>query len=136
MPQRQARSAAKRLEFPPDVAILKYVGSVGSRDSCFLRRRRSHPGEIHRGSDRTQAAINYKRRPLAQLRRVGKRLPDFFRRMAQFADENQRPLVFVWFPVFLYPRPAGGTRGVVLEIGHLLILLFSFELSHSSQKRV
>src|SRR5512132_1191238 len=43
-------------------------------------------------------------RPLAQMRRVGKRLPDFFRRVAQFSDENERPR----FSVLSYLRPAGG----------------------------
>src|SRR5216683_3429099 len=126
VPQRQARAATKGFEFPPDIAVLKHCGSVGSRHSCFERRGRSDPGEIHRASNRTQAPIDYKGSPLAQLRRVGKRLPDFFRRVAQFSDENERPLVFtVLSPVLLYPRPAGRTRCILLEIGHLLLLILS-----------
>ena len=35
VPQRQTRAAAERLEFPPDVAELKHIGSVGSRHSGF-----------------------------------------------------------------------------------------------------
>src|SRR6266480_3280888 len=73
----------------------------------------SHPGELHR-SNRTQAPIDLKWRPLAQMRRVGKRLPDFFRRVAQFSDENERSLL----SVLSYLRPAGRTRCVLLAIGH------------------
>ena len=49
------------------------------------------------------------------MRRVGQRLPDFFRRVAQFSDENERPLLFpVLSPVLLYPRHVGRTRCVLL----------------------
>ena len=50
--------------------------------------------------------------------RVGERLPDFFRRVAQFSDENERPLL----SVLSYLRPAGRTRCVLLAIGHVLLL--------------
>src|SRR5260370_15131934 len=56
------------------------------------------------------------------MRRVGKRLPDFFRRVAQFSDENERPLL----SVLSYLRPAGRTRCVLLAIVHLLLLVFLF----------
>jgi len=113
VPQRQARAATRGFEFPPGIVVLQYLGSVGSRHSCFQRRGRSHPGEPHR-SNRTQAPIDLKWRPLAQMRRVGKRLPDFFRRVAQFSDENERSLL----SVLSYLRPAGRTRCVLLAIGH------------------
>ena len=115
-------------EFPPDIVatpvVLEHPGSVGSRHRGFgnLRRGRSHRGELHRGSSRTQAPIGVERRPLAQLRRVGQRLPDLFRRVAQFSDENERPLL----SVLSYLRPAGRTRCVLLAIGHLLLLVFLF----------
>ena len=35
VPQRQARAAARGFEFPPDIAVLKQPGSVGSRHCCF-----------------------------------------------------------------------------------------------------
>jgi hypothetical protein len=108
VPQRQARATIKGFQFPPDIVVLKRLGSVGSRHCCFgnMRRGRSHRGELHRGSNRTQAPIGFKGSPLAQMRRVGKRLPDFFRRVTQFSDENERPLL----SVLSYLRPAGGTR--------------------------
>src|SRR6266436_1794634 len=124
VPQRKARAATKGFEFPPDIfvtpVVLKHLGSVGSRHCCFgnLRLGRSHRGELHRGSNRAQAPIDVERRPLAQMRWVGKRLPDFFRRVGQFSDENERPLL----AVFSYLRPPGGTRCVLLEIGHLILL--------------
>src|SRR6266849_2575744 len=124
VPQRQARAATKGFEFPPDIVatpvVLKSLGSVGSRHCCFgnLRRGRSHRGELHRGSNRTQAPIGFKGSPLAQMRWVGKRLPDLFRRVAQFSDENERPLL----SVLSYLGPAGGTRCVLLVIGHLLLV--------------
>src|SRR5262245_2697607 len=52
------------------------------------------------------------------MRRVGKGLPDFFRRVAQFSHENERPL----FSILSYLRPAGRTRCVLLTIGHILLL--------------
>jgi hypothetical protein len=123
-PQRQARAATPGFEFPPHIVVtpvvLKRLGSVGSRHSCFgkMRRGRSHGGELHRGSSRTQVRIGYKGSPLAQMRRVGKRLPDSFRRVAQFSDENERPLL----ALLSYLRPAGRTRCVLLAIGQVLLL--------------
>src|SRR5215469_12361875 len=52
--------------------------------------------------------------------RVSQRLPNFFRRMAQLSDKNERPIVFA----FSYLRPAGGTRRVLLVIDHLALLVF------------
>ncbi len=77
--------------------VLKRLWCVGSPHFCFgnVRRGRCNRGELHRGSNRSQAPIGFKGSPLAQMRRVGKRLPDFFRRVAQFSDENQRPLFSV-----------------------------------------
>src|SRR3984957_123827 len=70
VPQRQARAATDGFEFPPDIAVLQHLGSVGSRHCCFERRGRSHPGELHR-SNRTQAPGDFKGSPFAQMRRVG-----------------------------------------------------------------
>jgi hypothetical protein len=44
----------------------------------------------------------------------------FFRRVAQFSDENERPL----FSVLPHLRPAGGIRRVPLAISLLLVFLF------------
>src|SRR5215470_15735147 len=63
----------------------------------------------------TVAPIGVEGRPLAQMRRIGKRLPDFFRRVPQFSDENERPLL----SVLSHLRPAGRARCVRLAIGHL-----------------
>jgi len=82
VPQPQASAAANRLEFPPHIAVLEHVGSVGARHFCFYRRKRPHPGEIHRSSECTQAPIDVEGCPLAQLRRIGKSLPNLFRRVA------------------------------------------------------
>src|SRR5438046_337534 len=109
-------AATKGFEFPPDIVatpvVLKHRGRVGSRHSCFgnVRRGRSHRGELHRGSNRTQAPIGFKGSPLAQMRRVGKRLPDFFRRVAQLSDENEGPLL----SVLSYLRTAGRIRCVLI----------------------
>src|SRR5882762_3535898 len=111
VPQRQARAAIKGFEYPAGIVVFKHLGSVGARHSCFERRGRSHPGELHR-SNRTQVPIDLKGRPLAQMRRVGKRLPDFFRRVAQFSEENERPLL----SVLSYLRPACRTLYVLLAL--------------------
>src|SRR5262249_35905596 len=91
-----------------------------SRHPCFgnLCLGRSHCSELNRRSNRTQAPIRFKGSPLAQMRWVGKRLPDFFRCVAQFSDENERPLISVLVNV----RPAGRTWCVLLGIDHLLLL--------------
>src|ERR1051326_1323186 len=70
VPQPQARALAQGFKFPPDIAELEHLGSVGSRDRCCLRLARAHPGEIHRGSHPTQAPIGFKGRPLAYMRRI------------------------------------------------------------------
>src|SRR5437870_714193 len=76
-PQRQARAATKGFELPPDIEatpiVLERLGSVGSRYFGFgnVQRGRSHRGELHRRSNRTQASIGVEGRPLAQLRWVG-----------------------------------------------------------------
>src|SRR5204863_8753348 len=125
-PQRQARAATNGFELPPDIeatpVVLERLGSVGSPHFGFgnVQRGRSHRGELHRGSNRTQAPTGVEGRPLAQLRRVGERLPDLFRRVAQFSDENERPLL----SVLSYLRPAGRTRCVLLASGHRLHLVF------------
>src|SRR6266446_6623321 len=117
-PQRQARAATQVFEFPPHIEatalVLKHLRSVGSRHGCFgnMRRGRSHRGELHRGSNRAQVPIGVEGRPLAQMRRVGKRLPDFLRRVAQFSDENERPLL----SALSYLRPARRTRYVLLAL--------------------
>src|SRR2546421_12635573 len=127
-PQRQPRAATNGFELPPHIeatpVVLEHRGSVGSRHRYFgyVRRGRSDRGELHPGSNRAQAPIGVEGRPLAQLRRVGKRLPDFVRRVAQFSDENERPLL----SVLSYLRPAGRTRRVLLAIGPLLLLVFLF----------
>src|SRR6202162_1084869 len=118
VPELEARTAANGFEFPPNIVELKNLGSVGSRHSSFQWGGRSRPGEIHRTSNRTQVPIGFKGCPLAQMRRVGQRLPDFFRRVAQLSGENERPLL----SVLSYLRPAGRTRRVLLTIGHLLLL--------------
>src|ERR1700689_4221870 len=74
VPQRQARAATGRFEFPPDVTVLPHLGSVSPRPRRFERRRPSPPGELHR-SNRTQAPVDVEGRPLPQMLRVGQRLP-------------------------------------------------------------
>src|ERR1051326_3032060 len=122
VPQLQARALAQGFKFPPDIAELEHLGSVGSRDRCYLRLARSHPGEIHRGSHRTQTPIGFKGSPLADRRRIGECAPDLCRGVAQLSNPNERPL----FAALSYLRTAGGTRCVVLASGHLLLLFSLF----------
>jgi hypothetical protein len=56
------------------------------------------------------------------MRRIGERLPDFFRRMAQLSDQNERPLL----SVLSYLRPAGRTRFILLAAGHFFLHVFLF----------
>ncbi len=107
----------KRRKHLPVRRGFKHRGGVGSRHSCFghMWLGRSHSDELHGSSNRPQALIGFEGRPLAQKRRVGERLPDFLRRVAQFSDEDERLLI----SVLLYLCPAGRTRRVLLAIGHL-----------------
>src|SRR5262245_44927668 len=136
MPERQARAATECFKFPPDVlatpVVLKHLWCIGARHSCFgnLRCGRSHSGELHRGSDDTQGAIGFKGSPLAQMHWVRKRLPDFLRRVSQFSDENERPLL----SVLSYLRTACRTWCVMLAIGHLLLLVFLFVVMDCSMR--
>src|SRR5438105_7653974 len=126
VPERQARAAAKRFEFPPGIGltpvVLKHLGSVDSRHCYFgnLRRGRCHPRELHLVSNRTQAPIGVEGRPLAQMCRFGKRPPHFFRFVAQLSHENERPHLSVLF----YLRPAGRAWCVLLAIAHFALLVF------------
>ena len=116
VPEREARALAERLELPAHVAVapavleqLRRVGPlhVGLGD---LRRRRSDRRELRR-AQRGEASVGVERRPFAQLRRIGQRLPDLRRRMTQVADENERPLL-----AFLLDLGAG--RGARHDSSH------------------
>src|SRR5581483_5072119 len=80
------------------------------------------PAELYRASHCTQAPINLKRSPFAQMRRLGKCSPHFLRLVAQLSRENKRPHL----SVLPYLRPAGRTRCVLLAIGHFSLLVLSF----------
>src|SRR5580704_458917 len=75
-PQRQARAATQVFQFPPHrvaaPGVLKQPGSVRLLYYCFcnVRRGRSRGSELHPGSNRTQAPIGVKGRPLAQMLRI------------------------------------------------------------------
>src|SRR5207302_4270268 len=125
VPQRQARTAIESFELPPGIAVLKQLGSIGSCHSSFGNLRRSHPGELHRSSNRTQVPIGFEGCPLAQMRRIGNRLPDLFRCVTQFSDENERPLLL---SVLSYLRSAGRTWHVLLAIAHLLLLASAWNI--------
>src|SRR5213079_398756 len=74
-PQRQPRAATNGFELPPHIeatpVVLEHRGSVGSRHCGFgdVRCGRSDRGELHPGSNRTQAPSGVEGRPLAQLRK-------------------------------------------------------------------
>src|SRR4029453_14677610 len=74
------------------------------------------------GTRAPRVSVRKKGGPLAQMRRVGEGLPHSRRRVAQFSDENERPLL----PILGYLRPARRTRRVLLAIGHILFLAFLF----------
>src|ERR1700745_2715675 len=124
-PEREARAAGGRLEFPAHVeaapVVFKNVGRVGSRHGGFgnAQCRRSYGRELHRGSDCAEVPIGVEGSPLAEMHRVRQRLPDFFRSVAQLADENEFPLFLaVLQPLLLDVRSAGWTRRVLLAIDH------------------
>src|SRR5215472_969630 len=123
-PQRQARAAPNRLEFPAHIVatplILKRLGCVRPRHDGLgdMWPRCSDRGELHSVSNCTQALIGVKRSPLAQMHRVRQCPPDFFRRVAQLSDENECP-VLSFFLAHL--RPAGWPRDVLCVTSHLLL---------------
>src|SRR4030095_5813427 len=132
----QARAAAERLELPAEVsatpAVLEQLRRLGPLHRGLGDLRRSDRRQLHRGSSLTQARISLKGSPLAQLRRVGKCLPDCSRRVAQFSDKDERPFL----SVFSDFRPAGRARCVLYVIGHLLPLpCFFVEVDWSMRSR-
>src|SRR5947209_618667 len=118
VPKRQAGAPTGRLELPPDIAVFKHPGSVGSRDSCLNRGGCSNPRELHCRSSRTQASIGIEGSPFAQMCGVSKRLPDLFGGMPQLANENQCPLL----SFFSYLRAGSRAGCVLIAIGHFLFL--------------
>jgi hypothetical protein len=130
-PQGEARAAIRGFELPPHIEIapgvFKQRGGVGSlhRGLGNAWGGSSDGGELHGGSNRAQVSVGVEGSPLAQMRRVGKGLPDFFRRMAEFSGQNECPRFFVVLSaVLLYSRYVSGARCVVLAIGHLSTLTF------------
>ena len=109
VPQGEARACTNGLELPPNSIAAPFVlKHLWSLCSCHCRlgnllRGRSDRGELQCDSSRTQVGIGFKRSPLAQIRRVGERLPYFFRRVTQYLNENERPV----FSVLFYLRSAG-----------------------------
>src|SRR5438034_5955134 len=96
-PQRQPRAATNGFELPPHIeatpVVLEHRGSVGSRHCGFgdVRCGRSDRGELDRKSTRLNSSHTVSSYAVFCLKKVGKRLPDFFRRVAQFSDEHERP---------------------------------------------
>src|SRR6185369_481937 len=128
VPERETCAATRGFELPSNIVaapvVFKHLGSVGSRYCRFGNQRLgcSHRGELHHGSSRTQVPIGVKGSPRAQMRRVGQRLPDFGRRVAQLSDQDEGPA----FSILSDLRPAGRTRCVVLALHHFLLLAFPF----------
>ena len=124
MPEREPCAAAERLELPSDVVVLKLPGRIGARHGCFRNIPRSRPREFYRGTDCPQVSSGFKGRPFAQVRGIGKRLPDLFRWVAEFSDENERPL----FWALSYLRRASGAGRVLNIDAHHLFLFLSRRL--------
>jgi hypothetical protein len=120
VPEREARAAAERRQFPPEVAATPAIFEQRRRLGLLhgalgdLRRRRPGRRELHRTHD-GQVPISVKRRPFGQVCRIGQRLPHDRRRVTELSDKDERPLL----SVLLYVRPAGGTRCILLAIAHL-----------------
>src|SRR5262249_25438679 len=120
----QARAAVNGIELPPHVeaapVVLEHVGSLGSRHSCFshVRRGRSHRRE-HRRSDGPEIPVSIERRPFTELLGISERLPDRWRRVTEFADKHERPLL-----TFFLDLSAKGPPGrVLLTAAHVFSFL-------------
>src|SRR5581483_3974127 len=120
-PQRQASATGERFEFPSHFVlapgVLERLGSVGPLYDCFgnMQPRCSYGSELYRSANCGKIRIRVKRSPLAQMCRIGERLPDFLRRVAQFADQDEPPSL----ALFLFHLRLGGEpRGVMRAVGH------------------
>src|SRR4029079_12474760 len=97
---REARATALGLQLPAHLvlapAVLEHPRSLGPFDLRLrdARRGRPHGRELHRACG-AEVPISVEWRPLAELRRIGQRLPDLRRRMTQISDENKRALVYL-----------------------------------------
>ena len=108
VPKLEPSAAAERLEFPPDVAILKHLG-VGLRHFCFERRGCSHPGELHRS--------NAARLPSVSKGARSRSCAGSVRACQTFSGEWRRSLTRMsahFSPSFRTCAPLAGTRCVLL----------------------
>src|SRR6185295_10680576 len=67
-----------------------------------------------------EVPVGIKRRPLAQMLGVGERLPDSGRRMAEVADQHERPVVAVFSDL----GAGSGARRVLLTGTHVFFFPF------------
>ena len=112
-------SSSQRMSFPPQ----SYSSIFGA--SARLMRVSETCGvgaptvESFAVPDGAEVAVGIERRPLAQMLGVGERLPDPGRRVAELADEHERPLVSVFSDL----GAGGGARRVLLTAAHVFFLL-------------
>src|SRR5579863_1030647 len=118
-PERQTRAATNSFQLPAHVVVarvvLEHFWRLGSRYFRFDWRGRSDPRKLHDVAGFAKTAIDLEGRPIAKLRGIGQRLPDFIGRVTELFDENQRPL----FSVFFDARHIGWTWGVLPARAHL-----------------
>ena len=98
VPQREPGAAALRLQLPANVLSapveLQQLRRVGPLDLAVGdERRRCAHGRQLRGAHGPQAPVRIEGGPFAQMLGFGERLPDLGGRVAQVADQNERPFV-------------------------------------------
>src|SRR5256885_5364707 len=134
VPEHEPGAAAfQRLQFPADVlfppAEFEHLGRVGPLHPGlgYLRRPRPDCRELC-GANGTEVPIGIERSPFAKMLGVGERLPDPRGRVAEVADEDERPLL----PVFSDLGAKGGARRVLVTASHVSSFLSQMSSSPSA----
>ena len=111
---------AEGFEFPPDIAVLKHLGSVGSRHCCFDSAC-GVPTQV-----RFTVVPAVPRLPSASKGAHSRRCAGSVSACQTFSGEWRSSLTRMsvhFSPSFRTSRPAGRTRCVLLAIDHPLLLL-------------
>src|SRR5882724_6874125 len=125
VPKREASAAARqRLQLPADVLSapveFEHLGRVGPLHLALghKRRRRPHGREL-RDANGTEVPVRIERSPFAKMLGIRQRLPNRGGRLAEVADEAERPLL----PILLDLGATSGPRRVLLSASHVFLAL-------------
>ena len=125
VPQGEPSAACEWLQFPANVLSapveFEQLRRIGSRHSSFRdhRRRRSHRSKLC-CTNGAEVLVRIERSPLSQLLRIRERGPNLCGRVAEFASENQRPLL----SIFANFSTSSSAWRVLITLAHVFFFPF------------